>query len=71
MSDEQNLDLTDVINNISSFLYLIEDYKKSFITEDDVILGLNILESSIKDFNKNENNYESAKKNPQQQTTSR
>ena len=43
----------DILTNISSFLCVIEDYNQSIITEDSVVLALNILRASLDDFNKN------------------
>ena len=55
MTKNNDFNFEDVLTNISSFLCVIEDYKDSNISKDDVILALNILKTSIEDSIKNVN----------------
>ena len=51
--NKETYNFDDILTNISSFLCVIEDYNQSIITEDSVVLALNILRASLDDFNKN------------------
>ena len=68
MKNEDRYDFSDVLNNIGSFLCVIEDYNESSLGKSDVILALNILKDSIEDVTKNSN--EKTEEKIEQQTTS-
>ena len=68
MKNEDIYDFSDVLNNIGSFLCVIEDYNESSLGKSDVILALNILKDSIEDVTKNSN--EKTEEKIEQQTTS-
>ena len=68
MTEKNKHDFSDVLNNISSFLCVIEDYNESIIEESDVILALNILKDSVEHIIKNSN--ETTEEKFEKQTTS-